>query len=56
MDSARSNLGDALQAHVAALDQDPGATVTLSDVLDGLSSSASSLNWQPVGVLLDVSA
>lgn len=56
LDTAMSNLSDALQAHVAALDQDPGATVTLSDVLDGLSGSASSLNWQPVGVLLDVSA
>jgi predicted RNase H-like HicB family nuclease len=56
MDAAMSNLSNALQAHVAALDSDPAATVTLSDVLDGLSDSASSLNWQPVGVLVDVSA
>jgi peptidoglycan hydrolase-like protein with peptidoglycan-binding domain len=56
MDTAMSNLSDALQAHVAALDQDPGATVTLSDVLDGLSDSAGTLNWQPVGGMLDVSA
>ena len=56
LDTAMSNLSNALQAHVAALDQDPGATVTLSDVLDGLSDTASSLNWQPVGVLVDVSA
>jgi peptidoglycan hydrolase-like protein with peptidoglycan-binding domain len=54
--SAVSNLNNALQAHVAALDSDPGTTVTLSDVLDGLSGTASSLNWQPVGVLVDVSA
>ena len=52
--TAVSNLNDALQAHVAALDQDPGATVTLSDVLAGLSGNASSLNWQPVGVMVDV--
>jgi hypothetical protein len=52
--AAISNLDDALQAHVAALDHDPGATVTLSDVLDGLSNSASSLNWQPVGLMVDV--
>lgn len=56
MNTAMSNLNDALQTHVAALDADPAATVTLSDVLDGLSGSASSLNWQPVGVLVDVSA
>jgi hypothetical protein len=56
LSNAMSNLNNALQAHVAALDQDPGATVTLSDVLEGLSDSAGSLNWQPVGVLLDVSA
>jgi hypothetical protein len=56
MDTAMSNLSNALQAHVSALDSDPAATVTLSDVLDGLSDSASSLNWQPVGVLVDVSA
>jgi hypothetical protein len=56
MTTAMSNLSNALQAHVAALDQDPGATVNLSDVLDGLSDSASSLNWQPVGALIDVSA
>lgn len=52
--SAVSSLNDALQAHVAALDQDPSATVTLSDVLEGLSNNASSLNWQPVGVMVDV--
>jgi hypothetical protein len=56
LDAAMSNLNNALQEHVAALDQDPGATVTLSDVLDGLSDTASSLNWQPVGGLVDVSA
>ena len=56
LDTAMSNLSNALQAHVAALDQDPDTTVTLSDVLDGLSDTASSLNWQPVGVLVDVSA
>jgi peptidoglycan hydrolase-like protein with peptidoglycan-binding domain len=56
LDTAMSNLNNALQAHGAALDQDPAATVTLSDVLEGLSDSAGSLNWQPVGVLLDVSA
>ena len=56
LDTAMSNLSNALQTHVAALDQDPNTTVTLSDVLDGLSDTASSLNWQPVGVLVDVSA
>ena len=56
LDDAISNLNDALQAHVAALDQDPGATVTLSDVLAGLSGTAGGVSWQPVGVMIDVSA
>jgi hypothetical protein len=56
LESAVANLNDALQAHVAALGADPDSTVTLSDVLDGLSDNASSLGWQPVGVLVDISA
>jgi hypothetical protein len=54
LSNAVSNLNDALQTHIAALDRAPGATATLSDVLDGLSSNAGSLTWQPVGVMVDV--
>jgi hypothetical protein len=54
LSTAISNLNDALQAHVATLDSAPGAAVTLSDVLDGLSGNAGSLTWQPVGVMVDV--
>jgi hypothetical protein len=54
LSNAVSSLNDALQAHVSTLDSTPGAAVTLSDVLDGLSSNAGSLTWQPVGVMVDV--
>ncbi|WP_118183926.1 hypothetical protein [Paraburkholderia phosphatilytica] len=54
MTAALSNLNTALQAHIAALNQDPDASASLPDVLDALSGNTVGLAWQPVGGVVDL--
>ncbi|MDE1179236.1 hypothetical protein [Paraburkholderia sp.] len=54
MAAALSRVDDALQAHVAALQQNPDARASLKAVLDGMAGNTTGVYWQPVGVLVDV--
>jgi len=53
-DSALSELNDALQDYVKPAGSKTGGTVSLADVLDGLSNQTKGVKWTPLGLLVDV--
>ena len=53
-DGPLAELNDALQAYVKPADGNKGGTVSLADVLDGLSNQTKGVRWTPLGLLVDV--